>query len=278
MKKILFPTDFSDAAHTAFIYALNFANIFNAEIIILHIYDLPVVDTYPLHEPVTDVYEIATANHEESFNDELQRLKDMAAANNLQHIVMNGYMMFGDLNYNIDVIAKEHSADFVIMGTNGASGFTGTFLSSTAASVVKHTMLPVLAIPFNSVYHPVKNIAFTTQYNDKDNDALDNTLQIANKLGAKVQCLNVTNRSDIQGVEEKIAMFEICYRDADIEFKTVEGEDTEQAIMNFIDTGNIDILVMRTHKLGFFENLFHTSLTRKITHAAKVPLLIYHEE
>lgn len=278
MKNILFPTDFSEASHTAFIYALKFAHTFNACITVLHVYDLPVVDVYPLHDPATNVYEIAETNQEEKFNEELQKLRDTAANNRMGHITINSFMMYGDLNYNIDAIAREQQADFIIMGTNGAGGFAETFIGSAAASVVKNTMLPVLAIPLHTVYQPIKNIAFTTQYNDRDNAALENAMEIANILQAKIQCLNVTHKDDAQGIEEKIAQFEMHYRDNNISFTSIEGEDTEQAIMDFIDRENINLLVMRTHKQGFFEGLFHTSLTRKLTHHTKIPLLIYHED
>jgi nucleotide-binding universal stress UspA family protein len=44
MKKILFPTDFSQTANNAFVYALQFAASMGAEIITLHVYELPQVD------------------------------------------------------------------------------------------------------------------------------------------------------------------------------------------------------------------------------------------
>ena len=37
MKKILFPTDFSDVSKNAFIYALKLADSINAEIITMHV-------------------------------------------------------------------------------------------------------------------------------------------------------------------------------------------------------------------------------------------------
>ncbi|WP_338407757.1 universal stress protein [uncultured Flavobacterium sp.] len=44
MKKILFPTDFSDVAANAFIPALEFAKLVQAELILLHTFELPVYD------------------------------------------------------------------------------------------------------------------------------------------------------------------------------------------------------------------------------------------
>ena len=43
MKKLLFPTDFSETANNAFVYALKMAKSIDAEVIVLHVYDLPTV-------------------------------------------------------------------------------------------------------------------------------------------------------------------------------------------------------------------------------------------
>jgi nucleotide-binding universal stress UspA family protein len=43
MKRILFPTDFSEAATNAFIHALQFAKIVQGELL-LHAFELPVFD------------------------------------------------------------------------------------------------------------------------------------------------------------------------------------------------------------------------------------------
>ena len=44
MKKILFPTDFSEAATNAFVHALEFAKIVNGELVLLHTFELPIYD------------------------------------------------------------------------------------------------------------------------------------------------------------------------------------------------------------------------------------------
>ena len=49
MKKILFPTDFSETANNAFVYVLEMAKTFKAEVLVLHVYNLPIVtyEGYP---------------------------------------------------------------------------------------------------------------------------------------------------------------------------------------------------------------------------------------
>lgn len=52
MKKILFPTDFSDNSNNAFVYALKLAEKLQAEVITLHVYQFPVLDSSYMTVPV----------------------------------------------------------------------------------------------------------------------------------------------------------------------------------------------------------------------------------
>jgi len=47
MKRILFPTDFSEAANHAFIYALEIAKAFQLPLTVLHVYQLPDISSVP---------------------------------------------------------------------------------------------------------------------------------------------------------------------------------------------------------------------------------------
>jgi nucleotide-binding universal stress UspA family protein len=278
MRQILFPTDFSDAAHAAFIYALKFADSFGAEVVVLHVYDLPIVETPPLPESTTEIFEIVEMHQFESFKEELPEMHKIAEAHGLGHIKTRNVMLYGDLVYNVNKVCSEENIDLIVMGTKGASGLKETFLGSKTASVVSNAKVPVLGIPVDAEYHPIKSIAFTTQYKDKDNDALKNVITIAEKFNAEVLCLYIKNDDDPEDIDERINEWKIYYRNNKINFFNISGDHIEQTIIDFIDNQHVDLLVMRTHKRGFFESLFHRSLTKKMTYHTKVPLLIYHEE
>jgi len=278
MKRILFPTDFSETARNAFIYALNFADSFKAELVLLHVYDLPIVETPPLPETTTEIFDIVEMHQFESFREELPALHKLAEDNNFGHIKFKNVLMYGDLIYNINKVSEDEGVDFVIMGTKGASGLKETFLGSTTASVISNVQVPVLGIPAEAQYRAIKNIAFTTQYKDKDNDALRNALTIGSAFNARLQCLYIKNDDDPEDIEERINEWKIYYRDEHIDFFNIDGDHIEQTILDFIENQHVDLLVMRTHKRGFFESLFHRSLTKKMAYHSKVPLLVFHEE
>lgn len=275
MKRILFPTDFSEAAANAFLYVLNYANAFNAQVIILHVYDLPILDMPPLPETSQEIFEAVEFNSFEKFKAELEGLHKIAEDNNLQHITIKNVLNYGDLVYNINEVCKEEAIDVVMMGTKGATGIKEVFLGSTTSSVMQNVHVPVIGIPEGARFSKVKSILFTTQYRDKDNDALLKTLEIGKALHARVYCVYITNADDPEDIEERIQEWEIYYRDEDIAFFRIPGNDVEQALLDFSENQKIDLIVMRSHKRNFFESLFHSSLTRKMVYHTTIPLLIY---
>ncbi|WP_330441527.1 universal stress protein [Flavobacterium sp. C4GT6] len=278
MKRILFPTDFSQAAKAAFVYALRFADSFDAELILLHVYDLPIVDTPPMPEMTKEIFDIVEMNQFESFREELPELHKIAEKKGLGHVRIKNMLLYGDLVYNINKVTKDEDVDFIVMGTKGASGLRETFIGSTTASVISNSDVPVLAIPEEAEFHHrIKNIAFTTQYREKDNDALKSALEIADKFKATIQCLYIKNPDDPTDIDERIAEWRMYYRDKNIDFFNIAGDHIEQTILDFIESQHVDMLVMRKHKRGFFEGLFHRSLTKKMAYHTKVPLLIFHE-
>lgn len=277
MKRILFPTDFSETAGTAFRYALRLAGVLNAELIILHVYDLPIVDTPPLPDSTQEIFDIVEMNQFESFREQLPELHKVAEQANMGHISMRNILLYGDLVYNINKVCKDEDVSIVVMGTKGASGLKETFMGSTTASVISGTSVPVLAVPAGAAYTRISNIAFTTQYHDKDSEAMHSTLQIADALGAGIKCLHIEKEEGHTETEERINEWKMYFKGRNVSFYNIAGNDVEQSLLEFLEHHKIDMLVMRAHKRGFFEGLFHKSLTKKMAYHSSVPLLIYHE-
>ncbi|AXG74398.1 universal stress protein [Flavobacterium arcticum] len=276
MKNILFPTDFSETANAAFNYALKFATIFNADIIVLHVYDLPIIETPVLPEATKEVFDVVAQNQENKFKDEIKKLQKIADKRNPEVKKLNSILLNGDLIYNINKVCNDKNVDLIIMGTTGASGVREIFLGSNTATVIANAKATVLGVPVAAEFHhQIKNIVFTTQYKDEDNKALRQLLKLANKIKANVYCLHVQNNDDPADIEQKLNEWKMLYKDEKIDFFSITGNDVEQTILNFIDNQHIDMVAMLKHKRSFFESLFHTSITRKMAYHTKTPIIVY---
>jgi len=75
MKKILFPTDFSEASINAFIYALKLADSIKGEIITLHVYDLPQVGYSNVPGVLNEIYDLIELGNFENYKDQVPFLR-----------------------------------------------------------------------------------------------------------------------------------------------------------------------------------------------------------
>ncbi|MCD0467301.1 universal stress protein [Flavobacterium sp. ENC] len=277
MKKILFPTDFSEAATNAFVHALEFAKIVNAELILLHTFEIPVYDSQFFPENYASIYSSIELAKFEMFKDEIPKLRTIAMERNLENIVIKHRLMDGDLLYNLKNAVEEDKIDFVIMGTTGVSDWTKFFLGSNTSSVISGVEVPVLCVPADAKFKKIKVIGFTTRYREKDKKELRKVLNIAKKTNAKVKSLYVkTSDSDVS--ESTVKEWEREFAGENVEFLVLPGDEVKETILDFVLYKDIDVLAMITHKRSFFESLFDSSFTKKISKQVPVPVLIMHED
>ncbi|RZJ55701.1 MAG: universal stress protein [Flavobacterium sp.] len=277
MKKILFPTDFSEAATNAFVHALEFAKIVNGELILLHTFEIPVYDSQFFPENYASIYSSIELAKFEMFKDEIPKLRTIAMERKLEDIVIKHRLMDGDLLYNLKSAVKEDNIDFVIMGTTGVSDWTKFFLGSNTSSVISGVDVPVMCVPIDAKFKKIKTIGFTTRYREKDKKELKKVLKIAKKTDAKVKSLYVkTSNSDVSAATVK--EWEQEFANDNVEFLVLPSDEVKETILDFVLYKEIDVLAMITHKRSFFESFFDSSFTKKMSKETSVPVLIMHED
>lgn len=272
MKRILFPTDFSETATNAFVHALEFANSIDGELVLLHAFDFPIYDSQYFPENYLSIYESIELTQFEIFKDELPKLHAIAEKRNLDKIKMTHRLMDGNLLNTIEKAIKEDHIDYIIMGTEGAAGWSELLLGTNATAVISNVSIPVFSIPANFKFKPIKNIVFTTRFRPKDKIALKEVLEITKKMNAKIKCLYVkTDASDV--TKETIKEWEDEFANESIVFHIVLSEEVKESILDFILFKKVDVLTMLTYKRNFFENLFHHSLTQDCAANLNIPVL-----
>jgi len=142
VKKILFPTDFSDPSRLAMNYAIELAGHFKAHLEIVHImldetqmvsFYLPQVTAQSI---VDDMAEGAGKEMKE-FCSSFPELKD------IEH---NCQLIKGNPFTEILKLAKEMPADMIVIGTHGRTGLEHMLFGSTAEKVVREAPCPVFTV------------------------------------------------------------------------------------------------------------------------------------
>lgn len=276
MKKILFPTDFSEVANNAFVHALGLAKLIQGELILLHTYELPIIDNQFAPQNYKEVFDSLELANFDRFKDEIPKLRAIALEHNLEHIKMSHMLMDGDLIYNVKEIIKNDKIDFVVMGTSGASGWKEMFLGTNTGEAIANLSVPVLSVPESAKYNKIETIGFTTRFREKDKEALSNVIKIAKSAGAMVKCLYVETKAS-DNTEATYKDWEEHFKDKPVQFFIVPSEKVNETIEEFITHQNIDVLAMLTYKRNFFQWLFTTSFTEKMSYHCNIPILALHE-
>ncbi len=276
MKKILFPIDFSEVSNNAFDYALELANTVDAEIVLLHTFELPIIDNQFFPVNYTILYESIELANFDMFKKEIPKLRTIAEKRNLQHIKLSHKLLDGELVYSIKKVIQEEAIDFVVMGTSGATGWESFFINSNTGSVLTGVTVPVLSVPLEGKYKKIETMGFTTRYRDKDKKALREVLEIAKKTKSDVKCLYVkTSHSDV--TVATIKEWEIEFINEPVHFSILTSDDVQGTILDFVSHKSIDVLAMLTYKRNFFSELFHPSLTKKFSNDSRIPILALHQ-
>lgn len=276
MKKILFPTDFSEVATNAFVHALEFAKKVQGELVLLHTFELPIYDSQYFPENYNVLFDSLQLAQFDMFKEEIAKLRTIAKELKLDKIKMSHRLMDGNLIYNIKRAIKEDEIKFVIMGTSGVSGWETFFLGTNAGSVISTINVPVLCVPLEAKFQKIETIGFTTRYREKDLKALKDVLKIAKKMEANVRCLYVkTAHSDVS--DDTIKHWETEFEEEPVQFSVITSDDVKGTILDFVSFKSIDVLAMLTYKRNFFVELFKPSLTQKIANNSSIPILAVHE-
>lgn len=274
MKNILFPTDFSKAAEHAFIYALQLADKYNAQLTVLHVYNMVnAVDIYAPYN-VEQLYAQIRENKWKNYQDSVDPLKQIAQENGLGHIEQYYVMEEGLLVDTILGVARRDQVEMIVLGTTGAYGFKEIFLGSVAGELLENAPCKVLAVPDDAVFDGViDHIAFTTTYSEEEKEALKDLITWSQPLNAQIHVVNVDlshtefylNRMD--QLQEEFSDYE------QLSFDVVQGTDFTESISTFLNEHQIDAVAMVTHKRNFIEELFHYSRAKTLSYHSKTPII-----
>ncbi|MFN4233502.1 MAG: universal stress protein [Bacteroidia bacterium] len=272
MKKILFPTDFSDNAAKAMQYALLLAKELNADIILLNTYQIPAGGNTSIKS--MHLSEILKSDAQEGLQKVLQTIRNNKDYDNLN---IETVAKQGDLVQLVNEMSAEFMFDLVVMGTKGATGAKEVIIGSNTAAVVKGAACPVLVIPEKASYK--KPQKFTFAYDLKTINELNgfNLFKtLVKKLDGEIAILNVGIDELPASTEEAVAGIKLNHLLEGIKhnFFFVKNENVSDGIESFIKEKGTDCLVMIARKHSFLEKIFHKSVTKKMAYHVDVPLLV----
>jgi nucleotide-binding universal stress UspA family protein len=138
-KHILVPTDFSASSSGAVELAIDMATQFNAELTLLHVWELPV---YPYMELMLNAAEIANNAEKAAAKCLDTKLNEVQA----RLPRAKALLKMGLAWQQIVETSKESKADLLVMATHGRRGFEHPLMGSVTEKLVRLSAVPVLTV------------------------------------------------------------------------------------------------------------------------------------
>ena len=144
LKRILVPTYFSEPAQEAFKAAVELAQHFSAQLLMVHVVPPVPVPYQPLVSP-TPAFDI-TAYLQELVKISRDTLQKYVSEHVPQGVPATVSVAAGDPAYEILRLAQELESDIIVIATHGHGGWRHFLFGSVAEKVVRQAGFPVLVV------------------------------------------------------------------------------------------------------------------------------------
>lgn len=270
MKTILVPTDFSDASRNASRYAVNLAKALNYRILLLHVFNIPMVAGTDMTTALADLRGLEQS-HRQRLDEEVDFLKsgsDVAIASRSAE---------GFTVDEISEIEQKEKPDLIVMGLSASGRISEFVFGSISTDVVRNTQTPVIIVPESCQFKEVRKIAFASDLKMECDMTMHEPLKdIVDTFRSSIAILNVVKeQSDRIGKDDGVSgrRIEKYFENREHIYHFLENNDIIAGISEFIVTHQVDIVTMIPQKHNLIERIFKESNTKRMAFHVDVPLL-----
>ncbi|MDA7502324.1 universal stress protein, partial [Chitinophagales bacterium] len=253
-------------------YAIDLATDLKAEIDFLFVY------RYPISNPnCPSVLSEALMN-----SDSTTALSEFRKYINKQmpseHPPFDVHLLPGLVVDNIQQLAKEQETDLIVMGTKGTNGPLDRLLGSNTYAVCQNTVIPVLVIPGDASYQGKYKSIATAQNDLRPKSNLINYLtRLTAGMQPDIHCFHVSADEKDQTFSYVETTIKKGDEQSTISVSKLENHSVVQGVVDFHNSEHFDLLVLISHQKGFFERLFHPSITKEIVEKHAIVSLVIPE-
>ena len=275
MKKIIVPIDFSEHSEYALKAAALFAKKTEVVIYALHMLDIQEVNLSQSSEFNQQKAVFLLKMSEKRFKDFLKRdyLEGVKVVPIIKH-----YKVFKEINE----IAEEINADFIIMGSHGVSGLKEFFLGSNTEKVIRYANVPVLVLKNELKDVKFKEIVFATDFSEESISTFKKMLTSLAFLNAKKHLLyvNLPNENfkttpEMDALANTFLMKAEGNIDRLINVNFMCAKTIEEGILNFSNLVGADLITLVTHGRKGLAHVFSGSVSEDVSNHSSLPIMTF---
>jgi nucleotide-binding universal stress UspA family protein len=261
MNTVIVPVDFSETSLNAAKYAAQLlTGHYGVTMVLYHSY--------------------SKTSEAESATESLEKLKTDLIKDHIVKIEVLAHEE-SDFVDGLEKAARHRKVDLVIMGITGKSAIAQVLFGSNTLKMAERKVCPVLIVPENAIFSPIKNVMLTSDFKSTLNTTPSVPIKdFLNIFKPQLHIVNVDNEHYIsltENYEAEKQELKQMFADYNPQFYFMRLFDVDEAINLFAESRNIDLIIAVQKNRSFIGKLLSGSRTKTLTYHSKMPIMIMHE-
>ncbi len=259
MKNILVPVGSSANSVSNLQYAIDLAQSINATVYVVSVFqDL---------SKVGSLSKLNTVLKEDTEN----RLDEVVSQVDKKGVTLIAHPIKGEVLDGIERVNKQIGIDLMVLAPRSNSIKEEVYLGKTSGKLLKHTNIPILVVPEGAKFQPPKTMLMAFKNGTFENDELlEPVRKFKQSFGTEVNILHVETpetTEEMKTVTDNLKALQSTYTQ-------VEAATTFQAVIEYFQQLNPDMLCVIRRKRGFFKKLWEKNEILKKEFYTSKPLLV----
>ena len=273
IKKILIPIDFSETSMLAIEHAGFTAQLFKAELVLLHVVEKH-WEQFSIVAP-----ELRVSPPSDLMNAIEKKLGEVATNIRSKYGVKStSVSSTGNIFNEILSVSKEHNVDLVVMGTHGTSGVVEFFIGSNTFKMVTQSECPVVSVQAHSKKIGFKEILLPIDDSAHSRQKVNHAIVLAKYFASKIHILGLADSDDEterKKFEIKLDQIEEYIKKCDLPYsrKTVDGKNQAKTTYDYAKAINADLIVIMTDQDENITGRLMGTYAQQIINHSKIPVM-----
>ncbi len=273
MKRILVPVDFSKYSEYALEVAAAIAKKETAEIVVVHMMGFK--DSLLTRDQSREL--INGLNYMQLTKEKFQKFLNKDYLENIVvHDTIRNYKVFSELNE----VAKEWKAEFIVMGSHGLTGVKDAVVGSNTEKVVRTSDIPVLVVKKQLKNFKISQAVFVTNFDSKFIPSYQEAQKFLRYFSCDPKLLYVNLPEKFMSTLEMEAKSAKFLTEAGITNPAILEKVTyycdytlESGIDHYCEERDIDLIILPTHGRKGLSHFFYGSVGENVANNARIPVL-----
>jgi nucleotide-binding universal stress UspA family protein len=273
MKTIIVPIDFSTAALNAALYAAELARMVDAELIILHSLQVPVLYSEVPVAANADAMEVKA-------NGELDAIKKHLLQTKGKALIIKTELKMGSFYSALLQCCNLTKPYMVIIGSQGTTATERFLFGGHAVHAMKHLPWPLMTVPMGATFHPIRNIALACDFHQVVESTPVNTIRnMITSLDAHLKIIHTgKNQSFDPEIVFESGMMQELLNGLEPDYHFIEADDVNEGLIDFVRHQEVDVLLVLPKHHYLIDFLIHKSNTKQLVLHCPVPVIALHVE